>query len=226
LGRKIHPYGYRLGVIYDWKSRWYAKKGKQYAELLAEDHELRQFIHGKIGQAGVSKIGIERFPNQVIITIHTAKPGIIIGRKGAAVKELREAIERKTSKKVKLEISEIEKPDLEAQLVAENIAGQIERRISHSRAMKRAVQQAMRMGAEGVKITASGRLAGSEMARRETVMEGRVPRSTLRADIDFAEAEALTTYGRIGIKVWIYKGEVLPEAKMETAAQPAAAPGA
>jgi small subunit ribosomal protein S3 len=226
LGRKIHPYGFRLGVIYDWKSRWYAKKGKQYAELLAEDFELRKFIRGKVGQAGVSKIDIERFPNQVIVTIFTAKPGIIIGRKGAAVKELREAIEKKTSKKVKLEISEIEKPDLEAQLVAENITGQIERRISHSRAMKRAVQQAMRMGAEGVKIVASGRLAGSEMARRETVMEGRVPRSTLRANIDFAEAEALTTYGRIGVKVWIYKGEILPEAKAEAAAQPAAAPSA
>ena len=224
MGRKIHPFGYRLGVIYDWKSRWYAKKGKQYAELLAEDYELRQYIRGKVGQAGVAKIGIERFPNQVIVTIFTAKPGIIIGRKGAAVKELRESIESQTGKKVKLEISEIEKPDLEAQLVAENIAGQIERRISHSRAMKRAVQQAMRMGAEGVKITAAGRLAGSEMARRETVMEGRVPRSTLRADIDFAEAEALTTYGRIGIKVWIYKGEVLPEAKPAEAAAPTAAP--
>ncbi|HTP10097.1 MAG TPA: 30S ribosomal protein S3 [Anaerolineae bacterium] len=226
MGRKINPYGFRLGVIYDWKSRWYAKKGKQYAQLLAEDFELRKFIRSKVSQAGVSKIDIERFPNQVIVTIFTAKPGIIIGRKGAAVKELREAIEQQTGKKVKLEISEIEKPDLEAQLVAENITGQIERRISHSRAMKRAVQQAMRMGAEGVKITASGRLAGSEMARRETVMEGRVPRSTLRANIDFAEAEALTTYGRIGVKVWIYKGEILPEAKTEQpAAQPAAAPG-
>ncbi len=225
MGRKINPYGFRLGVIYDWKSRWYAKKGKQYAQLLAEDFELRKFIRGKVSQAGVSKIDIERFPNQVIVTIFTAKPGIIIGRKGAAVKELRETIERQTGKKVKLEISEIEKPDLEAQLVAENITGQIERRISHSRAMKRAVQQAMRMGAEGVKITAAGRLAGSEMARREMVMEGRVPRSTLRANIDFAEAEALTTYGRIGVKVWIYKGEVLPEAKPEAnaAAAPASA---
>lgn len=223
MGRKINPYGFRLGVIYDWKSRWFAKKGKQYAQLLAEDFELRRFIRRKVSQAGVSKIDIERFPNQVIVTIFTAKPGIIIGRKGAAVKELRESIERQTSKKVKLEISEIEKPDLEAQLVAENITGQIERRISHSRAMKRAVQQAMRMGAEGVKITAAGRLAGSEMARRETVMEGRVPRSTLRADIDFAEAEALTTYGRIGVKVWIYKGEILPEAKTEASAPAAQA---
>jgi len=224
LGRKIHPYGFRLGVIRDWNSRWFAKKGAQYAALLAEDFDLRKFIRSKVGQAGVSKIGIERFPNQLIVTIFTAKPGIIIGRKGAAVKELRESLEAKTGKKVKLEISEVEKPDIEAALVAENIAGQLERRISHSRAMKRAVQQAIRLGALGVKITCSGRLAGSEMARRETVMEGQVPRSTLRADIDFARAEALTTYGRIGIKVWIYKGEILPEAKAQTeAAAPASA---
>ncbi len=224
MGRKIHPYGFRLGVIRDWNSRWFAKKGAQYAALLAEDFDLRKFIRSKVGQAGVSKIGIERFPNQLIVTIFTAKPGIIIGRKGAAVKELRESLEAKTGKKVKLEISEVEKPDIEAALVAENIAGQLERRISHSRAMKRAVQQAIRLGALGVKITCSGRLAGSEMARRETVMEGQVPRSTLRADIDFARAEALTTYGRIGIKVWIYKGEILPEAKAQTeAAAPASA---
>jgi small subunit ribosomal protein S3 len=223
LGRKIHPYGFRLGVIRDWNSRWFAKKGAQYATLLAEDFDLRKFIRSKVGQAGVSKIGIERFPNQLIITIFTAKPGIIIGRKGAAVKELREALEASTGKKVKLEISEVEKPDMEAALVAENIAGQLERRISHSRAMKRAVQQAMRLGALGVKITCSGRLAGSEMARRETVMEGQVPRSTLRADIDFSRAEALTTYGRIGIKVWIYKGEILPEAKARPEAAAATA---
>ncbi len=223
MGRKVHPYGYRLGVIRDWNSRWYAKKGKQYNDLLAEDFNLRGFIRSQVKSAGVSKIGIERFPNQLIVNVFTAKPGIIIGRKGESVKRLREALESQTGKKVKLEITEIDKPDLEAQLVAENIAGQIERRISHSRAMKRAVQQAMRMGAEGVKIVCSGRLAGSEMARRETVMEGRVPRSTLRADIDFARAEALTTYGRIGIKVWIYKGEVLPEAK---AGEAAAAPSA
>lgn len=225
MGRKVHPYGFRLGIIRDWNARWYAKKGKQYAELLAEDFELRKFIRDKVGQAGVSRIGIERFPNQLIITIFTAKPGIIIGRKGEAVKRLRESLEASTSKKVKLEITEIEKPDMEAALVAENIAGQLERRISHSRAMKRAVQQAMRMGALGVKITCAGRLAGSEMARRETVMEGQVPRSTLRADIDFARSEALTTYGRIGVKVWIYKGEILPEAKTEPGAA-AAAPSA
>jgi small subunit ribosomal protein S3 len=220
LGRKVHPYGFRLKVIRDWQARWYAKKGPQYADLLIEDIKLRSFLQKEVGRAGISKVDIERFPNQVIVTIHTAKPGIIIGRKGAAVKVLREQLEALSGKKVKLEVEEVEKPDMEAALVADNIAQQLERRISHSRAMKRAIQQAMRLGAEGIKIICSGRLAGSEMARRETLMEGRVPRSTLRADIDFARAEALTTYGRIGVKVWIYKGEVLPEAKTE---EPAAA---
>jgi small subunit ribosomal protein S3 len=218
LGRKVHPYGYRLKVIRDWQARWYAKKGAQYANLLGEDIHLRSFVQQQVGKSGISKVDIERFPNQVIVTIHTAKPGIIIGRKGAAVKQLREQLEKLTSKKVKLEVEEVEKPDLEATLVADNIAQQLERRISHSRAMKRAIQQAMRLGAGGIKIICAGRLAGSEMARTEMVMEGRVPRSTLRADIDFARAEALTTYGRIGVKVWIYKGEVLPEAKAEEAA--------
>ena len=220
MGRKVHPYGFRLKVIRDWQARWYAKRGPQYADLLIEDLKLRTFLQKEVGRAGISKVDIERFPNQVIVTIHTAKPGIIIGRKGAAVKVLREQLEALSGKKVKLEVEEVEKPDMEAALVADNIAQQLERRISHSRAMKRAIQQAMRLGAEGIKIICSGRLAGSEMARRETLMEGRVPRSTLRADIDFARAEALTTYGRIGVKVWIYKGEVLPEAKTE---EPAAA---
>jgi small subunit ribosomal protein S3 len=220
LGRKVHPYGFRLKIIRDWQARWYAKRGPQYADQLIEDLKLRAFLQKEVGRAGISKVDIERFPNQVIVTIHTAKPGIIIGRKGAAVKLLREQLETLSGKKVKLEVEEVEKPDMEAALVADNIAQQLERRISHSRAMKRAIQQAMRLGAEGIKIICSGRLAGSEMARRETLMEGRVPRSTLRADIDFARAEALTTYGRIGVKVWIYKGEVLPEAKTE---EPAAA---
>ena len=220
MGRKVHPYGFRLKIIRDWQARWYAKRGPQYADLLIEDLKLRAFLQKEVGRAGISKVDIERFPNQVIVTIHTAKPGIIIGRKGAAVKVLREQLETLSGKKVKLEVEEVEKPDMEAALVADNIAQQLERRISHSRAMKRAIQQAMRLGAEGIKIICSGRLAGSEMARRETLMEGRVPRSTLRADIDFARAEALTTYGRIGVKVWIYKGEVLPEAKTE---EPAAA---
>ena len=218
MGRKVHPYGFRLKIIRDWQARWYAKRGPQYADLLIEDLKLRAFLQKEVGRAGISKVDIERFPNQVIVTIHTAKPGIIIGRKGAAVKVLREQLETLSGKKVKLEVEEVEKPDMEAALVADNIAQQLERRISHSRAMKRAIQQAMRLGAGGIKIICSGRLAGSEMARRESVMEGRVPRSTLRADIDFARAEALTTYGRIGVKVWIYRGEVLPEAKTGEAA--------
>lgn len=217
MGRKVHPYAFRLKVVRDWQGRWFAKRGTQYRNTLNEDLSLRRYIFGQIGRASVSRIGIERFPNQLIVTIHTAKPGIIIGRKGAAVKQLRETLEKRTGKKVKLEVEEITKPDMDAVLVAENIAGQLERRISHGRAMKRAVQQAMRAGAEGIKITCAGRLSGSEMARTETVMEGRVPRSTLRADLHFARAEALTTYGRIGVKVWIYNGEVLPEATREEA---------
>ena len=218
MGRKVHPYGFRLKVVRDWQGRWFAKRGRPYVAMLGEDLELRKYIKAKVGRAGVSRIEIDRFPNQLIVTIHTAKPGIIIGRKGAQVKELREFLEAMTGKKVKLEVEEITKPDLDATLVAENIAGQLERRISHGRAMKRAIQQAMRAGAEGIKITVSGRLGGSEMSRTETVMEGRVPRSTLRADLDYARAEALTTAGRIGVKVWIYKGEILPEARAEALA--------
>ncbi|HEY4691228.1 MAG TPA: 30S ribosomal protein S3 [Anaerolineae bacterium] len=223
MGRKVHPYGFRLKIVRDWQGRWFAKRGTQYLEMLNEDLQLRKDIMKQAGNSGISHINIERFPNQLIITIHTAKPGIIIGRKGAQVKALRESLEKRTGKKVKLEVEEITKPDLAAPLVAENIAGQLERRISHGRAMKRAVQQAMRAGAEGIKITVAGRLGGAEMSRTETVMEGRVPRSTLRADLDFAKAEALTTAGRIGVKVWIYKGQVLPEKQSEEAvAAPAA----
>lgn len=217
MGRKVHPIGFRLKIIKDWDARWYAE-GREYAELLHEDFKIRDLIRRENPQAGIAKIDIERFPNQLQVTLWTAKPGIVIGRKGQAVKQLRERLEALTGKKVKVEVEEIENPDINAYLVAENIASQIERRVSHSRAMKRAVQQAMRAGAKGIKIVASGRLAGSEMARRETVMEGRVPRSTLRADIDFARAEALTTYGRIGIKVWIYKGDVQPESQTPEAA--------
>lgn len=217
MGRKVHPIGFRLKIIKDWEARWYAE-GREYAELLHEDFKIRDLIRRENPQAGIAKIDIERFPNQLQVTLWTAKPGIVIGRKGQAVKQLRERLEELTGKKVKVEVEEIDNPDVNAYLVAENIASQIERRVSHSRAMKRAVQQAMRAGAKGIKIVASGRLAGSEMARRETVMEGRVPRSTLRADIDFARAEALTTYGRIGIKVWIYKGDVQPESQTQAAA--------
>ena len=208
MGRKVHPLGFRLGVIKTWKSRWYAE-GQDYVERLGEDKLLRQRIQELVGHAGIADIEIERLPNQVIVIIHTARPGIIIGRRGTAVKDLRQSLEDVTGKRIKIEVQEIEKPDLNAALVAENIAGQLQRRISHGRAMRRAVQQAMRGGAEGVMIQCGGRLSGAEMARRENVSEGQIPRHTLRADIDFARAEALTTYGRIGVKVWIYKGEVL-----------------
>lgn len=209
MGRKVHPYGFRLKVIRDWKARWYAE-GEEYADLLGEDVEIRQLIRGNLKRAGISSIEIERFPNQVSITVHTAKPGIVIGRRGATVKELRRVLEDLTGKRIRLDVQEVERPETDAYLVAENVVQQLERRISHGRAMRRAAQQTMRFGAEGVKILCSGRLAGAEMARREWIREGRVPLQTLRADIDYAQAEALTTYGRIGVKVWIYKGEVLP----------------
>jgi small subunit ribosomal protein S3 len=208
LGRKVHPLGFRLGIIKTWNSRWFAE-GEDYADLLGEDLSIRELIREQAGHAGIDRIEIERLPNQVIVIIHTAKPGIIIGRRGSSVKQLRQDLEELTGKRIKIDVQEVEKPDLCARLVAENIASQLERRISHGRAMRRAVQQAMRGGAEGVMITCGGRLSGAEMARRESVSEGRIPRHTLRADIDFARFEALTTYGRIGVKVWIYKGEIL-----------------
>ncbi len=210
MGRKVHPLGFRLGIIKDWQARWFAT-GEDYADLLLEDLDIRRVIRDEMGQAGISRIEIERFPKRVSLTIWTAKPGIIIGRKGANVRVLRQHLEELSNKKVRIDVQEVERPELDAYLVAENIASQLERRISHSRAMKRAATQAVRMGAEGIKISCSGRLSGAEMARREWVMEGRVPRNTLRADIDYGFAEALTTYGRIGVKVWIYKGEILPE---------------
>lgn len=214
MGRKVHPIGFRLKVNKTWDSRWFANPDK-YADQLHEDRAIRAMVFDSAQRAGIAKVEIERFPNNVQITIHTAKPGIVIGRKGANVKELRQKLQQLTGTKIKLDISEIKQPDLNAYLVAENVASQLERRISHRRAMQRAVGQAMRQGAEGIKIMCSGRLSGSEMARREWVREGRVPAQTLRADIDFARAEALTTYGRIGVKVWIYKGEVLPEVEEE-----------
>jgi small subunit ribosomal protein S3 len=212
LGRKVHPYGYRLKVIRNWKANWFAE-GEEYVELLHEDLAIRNLVHEQLQRAGVSNIEIERFANQVQVTIWTAKPGIVIGRKGAAVKELRQQLEQLTKKRVKVEVEEIRQPELHAPLIAENIVTQLERRISHARAMKRAIQQTMRAGAEGVKIMCSGRLHGAEMARREWQREGRVPLQTLRADIDYAQSEARTTFGRIGVKVWVYKGEVLPEAE-------------
>jgi small subunit ribosomal protein S3 len=212
MGRKVHPIGFRLKINKTWDSRWFATPDK-YADQLHEDREIRKLVFGNTPRAGISKVEIERFPNNVHVTVHTAKPGIVIGRKGANVKELRKSLQELTGTAVKLDIAEIKEPDLDARLVAENITNQLERRISHRRAMQRAIGQAMRQGAEGIKVMCSGRLSGVEMARREWMREGRVPAQTLRADIDFARAEALTTYGRIGVKVWIYKGEILPESE-------------
>ncbi len=217
MGRKVHPIGFRLKINKTWESRWFANPDK-YADQLHEDRAIRELIYDIAPRAGISRIDIERFPNSVQITVHTSKPGIVIGRKGVTVKEMRRAIQELSGTNVKLDISEIKIPDLDARLVAENIASQLERRISHRRAMQRAVNQAMRQGAKGIKVMCSGRLSGVEMARREWVREGRVPAQTLRADIDFARAEALTTYGRIGVKVWIYKGDILPEAEEEVEA--------
>jgi small subunit ribosomal protein S3 len=220
MGRKVHPIGIRLKITRQWDARWYAE-GDDYVKLLHEDLELRRFIKSNddIAKAGVSRIEIERQPNLVSINIHTVRPGLIIGRKGEQVKLIRQELQKKTGKTVKLDVTEIEKPDIDSQLVAENIASQLERRIGHSRAMKRAMQQAMRQGALGIRIECSGRLGGSDMSRREMMTEGRVPRHTLRANIDYGFAEALTTYGQIGVKVWIYKGEVLRDEMYKTVTQ-------
>jgi small subunit ribosomal protein S3 len=209
MGRKVHPIGFRLKINKTWEGRWYAE-GEDYVNNLHQDLELRELVRNEAPRAGVSRIEIERFPGKAKIVVHTAKPGILIGRKGENVKKLRLSLEELVGKKIDLEIKEIKSPDLDAYLVAQNIADQLERRISYQRAMKRAIQQAMRQGAQGIRVEVSGRLSGAEMARTINMREGQVPRQTLRADIDYALAEALTTYGRIGVKVWIYKGEVLP----------------
>jgi small subunit ribosomal protein S3 len=213
LGRKVHPIGFRLGGIEKHRSRWFAEGG-EYNDLLSEDRKIRRMVETELPDASISKVEIERFPpNQVRVTVHSAKPGVIIGKKGATVNALRANLQQTTNKRVKLDISEIEHPELDAYLVARSIAEQLGRRISHKRAMKQAMQRAMKAGAKGCMIRCGGRLAGSEMARVETMRDGQVPRHTLRAEIDYAKSEALTTFGRIGIKVWIYKGEVLPGAE-------------
>ncbi len=210
MGRKVHPIGFRLDINQPWEGRWFAE-GAEYTQQLQQDFAIRKLIHDEAEKAGVSRIEVERFPGKVKVVVHTAKPGILIGRKGESVKKIRQDLEALTGKKIDLEIKEIKNPDTDAYLVAVNIAGQIERRVSYRRAMKRALQQAMRQGAQGIKVEVAGRLSGAEMARSVWLREGRVPLQTLRADIDFARAEALTTYGRIGVKVWVYKGEVLPQ---------------
>ncbi len=209
MGRKVHPIGFRLKITKTWDAHWFAE-GEQYVEHLQEDIAIRNLIHEEADKAGISKIEIERFPGKVKVIIHTSKPGVLIGRKGANVKIMRSSLEGLVGKTIDVDIKEIEAPDLDAYLVAVNVARQIESRISFSRAMKRTIQRTMREGAEGIRIEVSGRLGGAEMSRTIHMREGRVPRQTLRADIDYALAEAATTYGNIGVKVWIYKGEVLP----------------
>ena len=208
MGQKVHPIGFRVGVIRDWESKWYADK--EFPVLLIEDANIRKYVKSKLSQAGISRTEIERQANKVKIILHTARPGIIIGRGGKGVDELREELERLTKKQVHVSVQEVRQPELDAQLVAESIAQQIEKRISHKRAMKQTVTRTMRFGAKGIKIRVAGRLGGAEMARVETDRQGKVPLHTIRADIDYGFTEAKTTYGHIGIKVWIYKGDILP----------------
>lgn len=215
MGQKIHPKGLRVGIIKDWDSKWYAEKN--YSAYLLEDYQIREFLKEKKFDAGISHIVIERAGNVLRVFIHAAKPGMVIGRGGTGVEELRKALESMTGKQVYLNVIEIKSPELSAQLVAENIAAQLERRVSHRRANRQAMMRTMRQGAKGIKIMVSGRLNGAEIARTEWVREGTIPLHTLRADIDYACATAHTTYGQIGVKVWIYKGEVLPKAKNRTA---------
>lgn len=211
MGQKVHPIGMRVGIIRDWDAKWYAEK--EYAEFLHEDLRIRKFISTKLADAAVSTVEIERATGRVNISIHTAKPGMVIGKGGQGIEDIRKELKRFTDKQIDVNIAEIKQVDMEAQLVAESIASQLERRVSFRRAMKQAVGRTMRLGANGIKVMVSGRLGGAEIARSESYREGSIPLHTLRANIDYATAEAHTTYGCIGIKVWIYKGEVLPEAK-------------
>ena len=216
MGQKVNPHGIRLGIVKDWDAKWYGDK--DFADNLHEDIKIRDYLKGKLLAAGVSRIETERSKNRLKITIHTAKPGMVIGRGGSGIEELREGLKGYTTKRVDINIQEIKQPDMDATLVAENIAGQLERRIAFRRAMKMAVGRTMRLGAKGIKVALAGRLGGAEIARKEAYREGSIPLHTLRADIDYGTAEAHTTYGRIGVKVWIFKGEVLPEKKQQKAA--------
>ncbi|MCH7896574.1 MAG: 30S ribosomal protein S3 [candidate division NC10 bacterium] len=209
MGQKVHPVGFRLGYIKTWKSRWFATRS--YADQLHEDLRIRRYLKERLYHAGISRILFERKANQIRIIVHAARPGIIIGRKGSEVDKVRQELAAMTDKEIHLDITEVRKAETDAQLVAENIAAQLERRVAFRRTMKKAVQSAMRLGAQGVKVMVAGRLGGSEIARTEWYREGRVPLHTLRADIDYGLAEARTTYGRIGVKAWIFHGEVMPE---------------
>ena len=214
MGQKVNPHGLRVGIIKDWDSKWYADK-KKFNEFLIEDHKIREYVKKKLFLSGISKIEIERAANKIKLSVYTAKPGMVIGRGGSGVEELRKDVEKLTNKSVVVNVEEIKKPELDAQLVAENIASQLERRVSFRRAMKQAIQRTMRFGAKGIKTQVAGRVGGADMARTEGYSEGTIPLQTLRADIDYGFAEANTTYGKLGVKVWLYKGEVLPTKKVE-----------
>jgi small subunit ribosomal protein S3 len=216
MGQKVHPVGLRVGIIKDWDGRWYAGK-KDYSGLIHEDIKVRNFVKKRLYASGIAKVEIERAANRVKVTIHTARPGMVIGRQGNEVENIRKDLEKLTAKQVQLNIAEVKSPELNAQLVAENIAFQLERRTSYRRAMKQAISRAMKFGAQGVKVHCSGRLMGAEIARSEGYSEGKVPLHTLRADIDYGFAEAKTTYGKIGVKVWIYKGEILQASRRVSA---------
>ncbi len=219
MGRKVHPLGFRIGIIRDWQGKWYSDKS--YTEFLQEDIKLRKAVLTKYPEAAIAKVDIDRQANEVAITIHTARPGIVLGRGGQRVDEMRQSLEKLIGKKVRLNIQEIRQPELDAMLVSRSIAEQLERRIAYRRAMKQSIFRTMQAGARGIRVLCSGRLAGAEIARRQLMHQGRVPLHTIRADIDYGFSEAHTTMGRLGIKVWIYKGDVLPEAKEEAAEAPA-----
>ena len=208
MGQKTHPIGFRLGTIRGWDSNWYARK-KEIAEKLLEDEELRRYLTVRLKRAGLSRVVIERTPKRIILTLHTSRPGVVIGRGGQEVEKLREELKRITTKEIQININEIKRPELDASLVAQNVAQQLEGRVAFRRAMKQALQGAMRMGAQGIRIRVSGRLGGAEMGRVEQYLEGRVPLHTIRADIDYAEATAFSIYGTTGVKVWVYRGEIL-----------------
>lgn len=214
MGQKVHPRGFRLGIVKPWKSRWYAER--TFAALLREDEQIRKYLHQRLGHAALAEVEIDRKPQKIVVTLHTARPGVVIGKQGAEVDKLRDELAHLTKSEVSINVEEIKRPEVEAQLVADSIAHQLQQRISFRRAMKRAVQGAMRSGAEGIRVKVGGRLGGAEIARVEGYHEGRVPLHTLRADIDYATSTARTTYGAIGVKVWIFKGEVVEDRRGRT----------
>ena len=215
MGQKVHPHGFRLGIVKPWRSRWYAS-GKDFPGLLKEDELIRTYLKTRLQHAAISDVHIERKPGKVVVTVHTGRPGVVIGKRGAEVDKLRDELAQLTGKEVGINVEEIKRPELDSQLVADNVAHQLAQRISFRRAMKRAVQSAMRMGAQGIKIKCGGRLGGAEIARVEGYHEGRVPLHTLRADVDYAQGTAKTTFGTIGVKVWIFKGEVVEDSRGRT----------